>query len=174
MKTKENKELKNAPFWAIEWEKEKSIIISPNGKVRFFCANCQQKIRFERPDNLLKHVINHGRDLGEKEKSLLEKANKIRKEHFIDWAMPLSQQDIDKEKLQLILEQNLNLKVKTTSTNNGFLLNCPKCQTSDKLFYNFGSRWFLCLDYKGCGFKSVNLVRLKKEIKKNAPKEAKP
>jgi uncharacterized protein YheU (UPF0270 family) len=159
---------KEAPLWAIEKEKQKGITISPIGKVKFFCANCQQKIRFERPNNLLKHVISHGRDLGEEEKSLLEKANETRKKHlkFIEWSTPLNQQDIDKDKLRSILEQNLNLKVKTTSTNSGFLLDCPKCQTPNKLFYNFEGRQFLCLNYKDCGFKPFNLTKLKKTFQK--------
>ena len=88
---------------------------------------------------------------------------------FIEWSTPLHQQDIDKDKLQFILEQDLNLKVKITSTNNGFLLDCPKCQTPNKLFYNFAGRQFLCLNYKDCGFKPFNLTKLKREIKKNSP-----
>lgn len=173
-------EIKQAPNWAIKREEKKDIVVASNGKVSFFCANCRQKIKFEQPLNLLKHLSSHSRELDEPKRLLIEEANEIRQEYlqnkkkrkennldkkglFLKFGTPLNQQNVDHNHLSYLLRKSFDLKVKTTSTNTGFLMKCFKCRQEDKLFYSFEGKMFLCLDYKSCGWKGWSLLQLKEE-----------
>lgn len=79
--------------------------------------------------------------------------------------IPLSQQSMSPEQITNVL-QGLKLEVKETSNKTGFLMNCPKCQRQNLLFYSFAGKIFICLDYKGCKSKFISFMKLKKALKR--------
>jgi len=79
---------------------------------------------------------------------------------MLSWNRPLNQQEFEPSQIGQFLTNRLELTIKETSTNNGFLLLCSRCQTN-QLFYNFSGKIFVFLNYKGCGWKRWSLLQLR-------------